>query len=252
MHDTVGASQNGVVTQLQTEAGSILGTIHGSDGTACQRTVSSGSGIIFFPVETALVGFQAEYRDVLYLGEGVIVNTLRINRPVAAHLGATFGEVFLEVRLAQVWEYLVQAKTDGVLLGIPQRVVLCIFQRLEVHEDLKLRQRTCHQLSGTTQDVASVWLHGYGISLLPFCHLHPVIMLGGHDVERFTHYGYGENRHDDGDGAVAGHYFLVIKFAAHSSGTFMMYGGWVAMCSTLSLLFFSMSSTLLSRLFSVI
>ena len=44
----------------------------------------------------------------------------------------------------------------------------------------------------------------------------------------------------------------LIKFAAHSSGTFMMYGGWVAMCSTLSLLFFSMSSTLLSRLFSVI
>ena len=47
-------------------------------------------GIIFFPVGTALVGFQAEYRDVLYLGEGVIVYTLRINRPVAAHLGATF------------------------------------------------------------------------------------------------------------------------------------------------------------------
>ena len=50
--------------------------------------------------------------------------------------------------------------------------------------------------------------YGHGILLLPFCHLHPVIMLGGHDVERFTHYGYGENRHDDGDGAVAGITFL--------------------------------------------
>ena len=221
MHDTIGSAQDGVIAQLQSESGGILGTKHGSDGSSCQRTVGAGAGIVFLPVESALVGSEAENWQRLHLGEGVIVDTTSIYRPVAALLAASLYEMALEFFCCLLREYLVESLTDGVLLGIPKRVVAGFGQCLEVHEYLEFRQRTRHQLSCAAQDVASVRLHGHGVSLLSLGNLHPVVVLSRHDVECFSYDGGGNQGHDDGDGTIARHYFLMLKLA-HSSGTFMM------------------------------
>ena len=221
VHDTVGSAQDGVVAQLQSEAGGILGAEHGSDGTSGKRTVGTGAGIIFLPVETALVGRHAEHRQTLHLGKGVVVDAAAVYCPVAALLASPLYQIALEFLSALLREYLVQTLADGILLHIPQRVVLGGRQCLEVHKHLELRQRTRHQLTGAAQDVASVRLHGHGIFLLSLGNLHPVVVLGSHDVECLAHDGSRYQSHDDGDGAVAGHYFLMFKLA-HSSGTLMM------------------------------
>ena len=91
-------------------------------------------------MEASLVGFQAKNRNGFYLCECIVVHTLVVYRPVSAFLGTSFREVTLELLDASLRKDFVEAEADGVLLGIPKRVVVGYLQGLEVHEHLEFRQ----------------------------------------------------------------------------------------------------------------
>ena len=106
-------------------------------------------------MEAALELGQVEYRQALYLFERVVVDASVPYRPVLAHLVEAFHKVLLEVRGRFLGKDVVQSLADVVDAVDEGRVVSGLFERIEVHVDLELGQRTGHELSVTAEDVAS-------------------------------------------------------------------------------------------------
>ena len=86
-------------------------------------------------------------------------------------------------------------------------------QLLEVHVYLEFRQRACHQLAITAEDVSSGGSNVYAILLHPVGHLYPVILLCNHYVQRPEDDACGNNRHDYCESTVAWHYLVSVEFA---------------------------------------
>ena len=95
-------------------------------------------------------------------------------------------------------------------------------QGVEIHIYLIFRQRTGYQFSVATQNVASVGRHFHVGALLPRCHVHPILLVCGHYIERLAHYYYGDKRHYDCDTTISRHYLAAIEFPAHFSGTLII------------------------------
>ena len=132
---------------------------------------------------------------------------------VGGHFVTAFLQVLLELGSRALWEYLVQTLADRVELVEPQRVAVHEGGSLKVHVNLILRYRACHELSVATQDIATIGLYLYRVALQAVCHLRPVLLLGGHDIEGLADNSYADYRQHQGYRHVAGHYFLIAKLA---------------------------------------
>ena len=104
MHHTVGATQDGVVRQLQTVLGAVLGNVHIADGTSGQRSERTLAGVEGLPVESALSDGFAEDRQFVYFTERVVVHApaphgpmARANRTVLHYLSLALQQVGLEL-----------------------------------------------------------------------------------------------------------------------------------------------------------
>ena len=173
-------------------------------------------------METALVSGHIEEGQLLDLNVGVVVDTFGPDRPVAGtyrtiaiHLLTSLVEQYLEL-MGGEGENLAESVTHRIYLAIPKRIALFEGGSLEVDENLIFRDAAGHQLTVTAEDVASVRFHADRVALQSVCHLRPVLLFGGHDIECLADDGKAYERYYDGDGHVARQYFIIVKLA-HSS-----------------------------------
>ena len=219
MDDAVRTAEDGVVLQFESASGRIFRAEHIADGALGQRTEGTPTGVELLPVEAALKLRQLEHRQVFNLGEGAIVDTLIPDGPVLAALVMALSEVGLELCRRLRREDAVQSLGYGVEFDIPQRVVASCLQRVEVHVNLELRQRRCHELSIATEDISAHRLYLHAVLLLSRRHGHPVVPLAGHDIESFCHHGNGTDGNEEAQQTIARDYLLIVEFTAHLSGT---------------------------------
>ena len=211
MGDTVGTTQDGVVAQLKSTAGRILGTKHFSDRTAGQRPVRALPGIELFHMEATLIRIHAEHGQLAHLGIDVIVDPLGPDRPVAGEFVASPFQIGHKLLLALLGEDAVEHHAHAVALGHPQRVVVAVVEGPEVHVEFKLWQRRGHELAVTAQDVATGGSHKHAVAFLPFGHRHPEVVSHGHDIECLRYDSHTRQRENPGIDAVAGNDFLVVE-----------------------------------------
>ena len=157
-------SQYGVISQLQSTAGSILGSKHISHRALCERSKRASARIKLLTMESTLIRRQFEHRQRLHLAVCVIVNALRPYRPVACLLLSSFLKVLPEFISTLGWEDFVESHADGVHLYSEQRVFL-LSACHEIHVYLVFRNTACHELSVATEDISSVGLHAYAVTL---------------------------------------------------------------------------------------
>ena len=110
-------------------------------------------------------------------------------------------------------ENLAQHQTNRVDFLVPERIRFRLFKSLKVHIHLEFRQRRRHQLTVARENVATVGLHAHTVVLHTLRHLLPIVVLGGHNIHRFTHNGKRQQRHHNRNGTVARHNLLMVKFA---------------------------------------
>ena len=176
VHQAVSAAQLLVKGQFQSVLCTVLGTKHISNSTRGECGEGLAAGIIFFPVEAALVYALTEDGQLAHLAERVIIYTFRPYSPVAGthsavllNLVLALKQMGLELRSRLLGEYLVQSVADAVDLlrpdGIPAVDASGVISTcLEIHKHLILRYTAGHQLSVTTQYIATAWLHAYAVT----------------------------------------------------------------------------------------
>ena len=168
-------------------------------------------------MEPSLVGRQAEHRQLLHFGKRVVAHPLAPYRPVAASLGTSFLEMFLEVSGGLCREDFMQAFADAVNADFPKRVSfpVVVASGLEVHEKAEFRQRTCHQPPVTAQYIAAHGLDVNAVTGKPRSHLHPVFALHGGYVHHPEDDEQADGQHRVGHHLVSLYYFLPVKQATH-------------------------------------
>ena len=93
------------------------------------------------------------------------------------------NEMEFEVSYALFREHFMEVPADCIFFCIPKRIIMCLVQGDEVHIYLEFRQTACEQLTVATKDIPSIWSDTDRVAFDSVCHLHPVIMFCGHDID---------------------------------------------------------------------
>ena len=119
VYESVGTSQYGVVSQLQSASGRVLCTEHVAERTTGQRAVRALAGVVLLSMKSAGKLSHLDDGQLLYFLIGVVVHAPVPYRPMAFHVVVALLQVLLECRCRLLGKYGVKPHAYRVYLGAP-------------------------------------------------------------------------------------------------------------------------------------